>query len=152
MQDSLKKDFTLRITQANRTQLTVIIYEICLAYLDDAIAGNDIQENIGRARKCVDECKRSLNFEYELAEQLLHLYIHINKLLARAAVSGRAKPLREAARIVRNLRDAFQKVSETDDSAPLTQNAQEVYVGYTYGKTDVNVSVGGDTQERGFRV
>lgn len=152
MQDTLKKDFTLRVTQANRTQLTVIIYEICLSYLDEAMTGENAADHIAKARKCIDELKRSLNFEYELAGQLLHLYIYVNKLLARAAVSGRTEPLAEARGIVTKLHDAFVKVSEEDTSKPLTHNAQEVYAGYTYGKNDINVNISGNTSERGFLV
>lgn len=149
MQDTLKKDFTLRIAQANRSQLTVIIYEICLSYLKEAIAGTDRAENIARARACVDELKGSLNFEYELSAQLLHLYIHVNKLLATAAAGGRTEPLKEAEAVLNKLHDAFGKVSESDDSPQLVHNAQEVYAGYTYGKNDVNVNVGGN-EKRGF--
>ena len=150
MQDMLKKDFTLRIAQANRSELTVIIYEICLAYLNEAIEGTDREENIAKARACVDELKESLNFEYELSGELLHLYIHVNKLLVRAAVGGRMEPLMEAKSILSRLRDQFCKVSEKDDSPPLLRNAQEVYAGYTYGKYDINVNFGRDEKGRGF--
>ncbi len=152
MQDTLKKDFALRITQANRTQLTVIIYEIALSYLEDAIEGKDVQDNIARARNCVDVLKRSLNFEYEPARELLHFYIQVNKLLAGAAASGRREPLCEAQNVMEKLRGAFEKVSETDESEPLTQNAQEVYAGYTYGKNDVNVNIVGNIKDRGFLI
>lgn len=149
MQDMLKKDFTLRIAQANRSQLIVIIYEICLSYLKEAIAGTDRAENIARARVCVDELKNSLNFEYELSGHLLHLYIQVNKLLAAAAAGGRTEPLTEAEAILNKLHDAFAKVSESDDSPQLVHNAQEVYAGYTYGKNDVNVNIDGN-EKRGF--
>ena len=36
-----KQMFTRRITQANKTQLTVIVYEMLLAYLEDARAAHD---------------------------------------------------------------------------------------------------------------
>ena len=150
MQDTLKRDFTLRIAQANRSGLTVIIYEMCLVYLKEAMEDVDRAENIARARSCVDELKESLNFEYEPASQLLHLYVHVNKLLVQAAAGGRKEPLTEAESIIRRLHDEFQKVSETDDCPPLVHNAQEVYAGYTYGKNDINVNIGNDEKGRGF--
>lgn len=152
MQDALKKDFTLRITQANRSELTVIIFDMCLSYLKEAIADVDRAENTMRARACVDELKESLNFEYALSTELLHLYIQVNKLLAQAAAGGRTEPLLEAQSILEKLHDAFVKVSETDDSKPLVHNAQEVYAGYTYGKNDINVNVEAGGTGRGFRV
>lgn len=152
MQDSLKKDFTLRVTQANRSELIVIIFDMCLTYLKEAIEDVDRAENIAKARACVDELKESLNFEYALSTDLLHLYIQVNKLLAQAAAGGRTEPLLEAQSIMIRLHDAFVKVSEADDSKPLVHNAQEVYAGYTYGKNDVNVNIEAGGTGRGFRV
>ena len=37
MKKEEKQDFTLRITQANPTQLVVILYEMLLCYLEDAM-------------------------------------------------------------------------------------------------------------------
>ena len=37
MKKEEKQDFTLRITQANPTQLVVILYEMLLCYLEDAV-------------------------------------------------------------------------------------------------------------------
>ena len=36
MTDEVRKNFTMRITQANQSGLVVILYEMYLAYLDDA--------------------------------------------------------------------------------------------------------------------
>lgn len=152
MQDALKKDFTLRVTQANRSELIVIIFDMCLSYLKDAVENADREKNIAKARACVDELKESLNFEYALSADLLHLYIQVNKLLAQAAAGGRTEPLLEAQSILIRLHDAFVKVSEADDSKPLVHHAQEVYAGYTYGKNDINVNVEADETGRGFRV
>ena len=38
MTDEAKKEFTLRISQANKSQMVVIIYEILLEHLQDAQA------------------------------------------------------------------------------------------------------------------
>ena len=36
MQDTLKQEFTRRISMANSTELIVILYDMVLAYADDA--------------------------------------------------------------------------------------------------------------------
>ena len=36
MTDDLKQAFTLRISQANKSQMVVILYEMLLAYVQDA--------------------------------------------------------------------------------------------------------------------
>ncbi len=43
MTKELKQQYTLKITQANKTQLVVILYEMLLIYLEEAVS------EIGRA-------------------------------------------------------------------------------------------------------
>ena len=43
MDSRTKQDFTRRITQSNRSELVVVLYDICFSYLDEA-------EKIGRKR------------------------------------------------------------------------------------------------------
>ena len=37
MKKEKKQEFTLRITRANKTQMVVILYDMVLTYLEDAI-------------------------------------------------------------------------------------------------------------------
>ena len=154
MQDAQKKEFTLRISQANRTQLTVIIFEIALTYLESAkkAEGEAYRIELTRARKCIDELKHSLDFTYEISGMLLHLYIQINKLLVRASVSGKQEYLLEAETALKKLTDAFAQVAKEDNGGPVLENVQTVYAGYTYGKTDLNVNLDGNSSGRGFLV
>ena len=86
MDRQLKQQFTLRITQANKTELCVILYEMFMTYCSDAICNQeqgDMKEfrlNIQRARGCLKELMGSLHFEYEPAPTLLKLYIYISRL------------------------------------------------------------------------
>ena len=62
-----KQEFTRRITQANSTQLIVILYEMLLLYLEEgaqAHASGDrdaFREAIRKARGCLNELLASLN-------------------------------------------------------------------------------------------
>lgn len=155
MQDTQKKEFTLRISQANRTQLTVLIYEMALTYLQDAQNAEQADEfrlEINRARNCVDELKRALDLRYELSGILLHQYIQINKLLVRASVSGKKEYLDRVENILIKLKEAFEQVAKEDSSGPVIENAQTVYAGYTYGKNDINVNLDNNSTGRGFLV
>ena len=77
-----KQMFTRRITQANKTQLTVIVYEMLSAYLEDARAAHDagqteeLVQNIDLARACIGQLRSSLDFQYELAGNLFSLYCY----------------------------------------------------------------------------
>ncbi len=79
MTKELKQEFTLRISQANKTQLITILYEMVLLYLDEAKEALDTENRmeyksvIRKIRGCINELMGSLNFEYELAQNLLQL-------------------------------------------------------------------------------
>ncbi len=153
MQDIQKKEYTLRISQANRTQLIVILFDMTLTYLKEAMETEQadiFQEAVGHAGKCIEELKHSLNFQYELAGTLLHLYIQIKKLLVRASLTGKKEYLTQACGALEKLKDAFAQVAEQDTSGPLLEHAEAVYAGYTYGKNDVNVNLDGKSAGRGF--
>ena len=72
MTKECKQQFTLRITQANATQLVVILYEMTLQYLADAEqAAEDAQflEAVRRTRGCINELLNSLHRESVLYQQ-----------------------------------------------------------------------------------
>ena len=122
MDNQLKQQFTLRITQANKTELCVILYEMFIVYCNDAthcIDEDDVKSfrvNIQRARGCLKELMDSLHFEYEPAPTLLNLYIYISKLLVSADLHNATAPLEEAVHIMQSLHDSFETVSKQDTS------------------------------------
>lgn len=73
MTSELKRQFTFRVSQANPTEMIVILYDMTLQYLTDAgeSAGREeiaeYRENVRRARNCVSELLQSLHLEYEPA-------------------------------------------------------------------------------------
>lgn len=157
MDNELKKQFALRITQASRTELVVITYEMFLTYIGDAkedLSKEDqkgFRLNIQRARGCLKELMDSLNYDYEFAGTLLSLYVYISKQLVMADLHNDPLPLDETVKIISNLRDAYAQICDTDTSGPVMENTQTVNSGLTYSKTGLNVSVSG-TDNRGFLV
>ena len=83
-----KQQFTLRISQANPTELIVILYEMLLCYLDDArdaIARKEepaIHDAARKARGCLNELLHSLHGEYAPAQELCSLYLFCIRRLA----------------------------------------------------------------------
>ena len=69
-----KQEFTLKITQANKTGLVVILYEMTLAFLEDASAAFDagdkaeFKKSIGKAKDCIDELIASLDLSYDRSQ------------------------------------------------------------------------------------
>lgn len=153
-----KQMFTRRITQANRTQLVVILYEMFLVYLEDAKtahAAQDQQEfvrNLEVARECIGEMRTSLNFDYEIAKNLFAIYCFADKELASGIFSNKTENLDALKTIFTKLHDAYATISEQDETAPLMDNIQDVYAGLTYGKEAVNESLVNYDTERGYTV
>lgn len=158
MTNELKQEYTLRITQANKTQLITILYEMLQIYMEDAKAANernereDFRESIRKARGCVNELMASLNFDYELAVNFLELYVYINRELARAEVRNATEPLENAGKIIDKLHQSYEKLQEMDVSGPVMENVQTVYAGLTYGKNNLNENLADQGSDRGFRV
>lgn len=150
--------FTRRITQANRTQLVVILYEMLLVYLEDAQkahAMEDQQEfvrNLEFARECIREMRTSLNFDYEISKNLFSIYCFADKELASDIFGNKTENLGALKTIFTKLHDAFATISEQDETGPLMDNIQDVYAGLTYGKGDVNESLVNYDTGRGYTV
>ena len=155
MSKEKKQENTLKITQANKTQLIVILYEMALTYMEEAKEAYDknnrkeFRQAISRIRGCINELMGSLRFEYELAIRILGLYMFITKELARAEVRMDYGHVANAENIIRELLKAYREVSFKDDSGPVMQNAQIVYSGLTYDRKDVLDSLSNNTN-RGY--
>lgn len=153
-----KQMFTRRITQANRTQLVVILYEMLLVYLEDAQkahADKDQQEfvrNLELARECIGEMRTSLNFDYEISKNLFAIYCFADKELANDIFGKKTENLDALKTIFTKLHDAYATISEQDETGPLMDNIQDVYAGLTYGKEDVNESLVNYDTGRGYTV
>ena len=76
MTKECKQQFTLRITQANATQLVVILYEMTLQYLTDGEQAADdaeLLEAVRRARGCINELLNSLPRQYSPVCTSIHI-------------------------------------------------------------------------------
>ena len=158
MQKEQIQEFTTKITLSNRTGLTVITYEILFAYLADAKSGlnrenwEDYKQAIRKSQKCIDELIGTLDFTYQLSAELYQIYMYGKELLGKAVYKREEAEISECENLMKMLYDAFVKVAETDRSAPLMRNTEQIYAGYTYGRYDVNVNNSNMNPSRGFFV
>ena len=162
MEDRLKQDFTRRLSQCNKGEMIVIMYEIVFVYLDEAKEAHNKNDYsayktaIKKAIDSIDTLIHALNFAYDISKQLYSLYVYSKRALAKdnyfypedeEDIDG----IIEAEGVLKRLYNSFQEVAKSDTSAPLMRNAQKVYAGMTYGKNDLNESYI-DTIQRGFLV
>ena len=157
MQKEQIQEFTSKIALSNRTGLTVVTYEILFAYLLDAKSAlkeerfSDYKQALRQAQRCISELMVTLDFSYELANELYRIYAYGKELLAKAMYKRSEEEIAECESLLKMLHASFVEVAKTDRSAPLMQNTQQVYAGYTYGRNDVNSS-SDENPSRGFFV
>ncbi len=158
MDKEKKQEFTVRITNANRSELVVILYDMTLVYIDEAKAflkeGNQEQfrEELKKAQDCVKELISALDKQYEIASELARLYLYVNRTLAKVMVKPEEALIVSAENVIKGLRESFEQVAKQDDSPALMGNAQEIYAGLTYGKNSLNENLSDEGASRGFFV
>ena len=156
MTKELKQEYTFRISQANRTEMVVIIYEMLLDYLNDAraaLAEDDMQEfheSIRRSTACIRELISSINFDSDVSQNLLSLCIYCTKELSKADLHHTAEELYHVELVMNKLHAAFKEIASNDDSAPIMNNSQVVYAGLTYGKESLVIHL--NDNNRGYKV
>jgi len=162
MDQELRQAFTRRLSQCNRSELVVIIYEIYFASTEAArnkkSAGDHIgfKKSLRRAADCQSQLMQSLDLQYEVSYNLRQIYDYCRRLVFRALAENNIDYLQESDHLMGKLQKSFVEVAKNDDSAPLMQNAQTVYAGFTYGRGSLGTGALTENYEqttnRGFLV
>lgn len=155
MTKECKQQFTLRITQANSTQLIVILYEMTLQYLADgeqAVDDAGLVEAVHRAGGCIKELLNSLHREYSPAGELSRLYLFCLRRLAVCEVRRDRTILEEIRKVIAPLCDAYRQIQDQDTSGPVMNNSQTVYAGLTYGRNQLTENMADQGTNRGMLV
>jgi len=153
-----RQHFTLRITQANSTEMVVILYEMLLCYLKDAEealeakAEDSFKEAVRKSRGCLNELMESLDMRYKPAPELMRLYLFCIRRLARSSVRHDAALLEEIRRVITPLCDAYRQIAGDNSAGPVMGNSQAVYAGLTYGKNSLTENMADQGANRGMLV
>ena len=157
MDNSLKREFTRRISQCNSGELIVIMYDIVFVYMEEAKAAHaensyeDYKAAVKKSQGAIDTLIGALNFKYEIAKDLHKLYVYSKNCLAKAIYQNRTDGIEEAEKILKRLYASFCEVAKKDTSGPLMRNTQQVYAGMTYGRNTLNENCF-ENSHRGFFV
>ena len=173
MDKEKQKDFARRVSQANRTQLVAITYDIILENIRCAKAclnDGDVQSfqaeqnttgknsekkeefraELKSAQRFLGELMRSLDFKYPLSLNLLKLYEYVKVILVSSEISGENRGLDSAENVLSKLGSAFHEISLKDNSGAVMENAQQIVAGLTYGKGTLNEADMTAGSNRGF--
>ena len=151
-----KKEFTRKITQANSAQLIVILYDIALVYVNDAIVymekGDMVNAKVQAdfAKKSIEEMIHNLHFEYEIAKSLHQIYLSMKKSLRDGILDEKKELLVSVKNNLQKLRDAYARIVSADESAPVMSHTQRVVAGLTYGRNSLNENLTDAGSNRGF--
>lgn len=152
-----KREFTARISQANKSELVVIVFEMfdyCIEQAVDGFETGDLEKAdkyLKSAKGCVSELRRSLNMKYELSYNLYSIYSYVNKQLTASIVKREPVNIDSVREDMRKLCQSFEEVAKKDTSRSVIQNSQQVYAGLTYGKGTLNEVFMDNEATRGFR-
>jgi len=153
-----KQEFTLRITQANETQLVVILYEILLAYNKEAsLAAQQrekeaLDEAARKMRGCFEELIQSVNPKYELGVNLNKLYFYCLRELAQGQRTYDTERFAHIENVIRPLHKAYGEIAPQNTKGPVMGNSQSVYAGLTYGKNTLMENMANAGSNRGMLV
>lgn len=148
------KTFQYRITRATGSQLVVILYDMCLEYLNDAKNATSEEEeknNLYMATKVIDKLIVGLDMQYEISINLFKIYNHVKRTIIANFANTDISELDRVESLLRMLRTSFNEVSKQDESAPLMKNTETVYAGLTYSRMgSSNELRSGAVSNRGF--
>ncbi len=157
MKKEMVQSFTARITQASRSELVVILYEMTLARIEGAEKSYqesnlcDFDKELKSAQKYISELMATLDYKYKISYDLLSLYLYTSKHIITAIVKQNPLSLQSAKVILKKLLIGFEEVSKLDTSGPMMRNTQQLYAGLTYGKGTLNETfVDPGHKSRGF--
>lgn len=162
MEDYMEKEilsgFTARISQANRSELIVIMYDMILYGIDSAkgaLQNNNLaafEKELERTQKVIGELIAVLDFSYPISQELFRLYEYMNGRVIQSKIKKQDIELMTVYSIAEKLKKSFEEVAKQDTSPSLMANTQQVYAGLTYGRGNLNeVYISKDEQSRGFK-
>lgn len=154
-----KKIYTTRISQANRSELVVIIYELMLESLAEAGQAFEKEDfdtadvELKRVQGFLCELRGSLDFQFPVSYRLASLYRYVNEQLVKSITRKKDVGLASCERVLQGVKESFEEIAKQDTSGPVMENSQQVYAGLTYGKGSLNeVAIDPGTLGRGFQV
>ena len=149
--------FAARVTQASKSELIVILYEMILTEITEAREAYEVgdlaafDKELKKAQKYVTELEAVLDYQYVIAYDLMSLYLYLNKRIITAILKRNPLPLESAESVLKKLLAGFEGVSLQDKSGPMMHNTQKLYTGLTYGKGKLNETfIDPSNRSRGF--
>ncbi len=142
--------YKMRIAQAGIGEMTVIMLEMEMQWIEDAIHSYednnqaDFTDSISKAQSVQVELMNVTNVQNKVGYDVYSIYAFINKELICAKIKGEPLDLMRCKGMLEKLHKSFVEVAKTDTSGPIMTGGEKVYAGLTYGTSGlVESSMGG---------
>lgn len=102
-----------QILNAPPEQLTLMLYNGCLKFIDEGISAVEVKNfegantSLQKAQRIISEFRLTLNMDYEISHQLMPLYDYVYDRLVEGNMKSDLGQLGEAKTIISELRDAW---------------------------------------------
>lgn len=96
-------------------ELTLMLYNGCIKFLNQAsqaLVDGDIEEkniNLIKAQRIINELMVTLNMDYEISDNLLHIYDYLYRRLVEANITNDEAIINEVKGFVIEFRDSWKK-------------------------------------------
>ncbi len=150
------REYTLKITNASATGIIVILYDLAIEYMQEAVKCFDASDHDGAKVQCTNAGRvlgdliASLDFSYGISFQLFRIYEFVSKEVSMSVIRNNGKSLKDCIRLMTSLKGSFEELADKDESGPVMKNTDAVYAGLTYGKGTLNESTV-TSGNRGFK-
>lgn len=148
--------FTRRIANANKTEMMVILYDIALTYIDDALLAltegdkKKFRLQVVRVKDTVRELMNSVNPSVEPGRTILSVYIFCNGELTKAYADCDKTGIENVKKLMLIFRDAYAECAKKDTDTSVMEHAEVVYTGLTYNKNSYSENISSADSGRGF--
>lgn len=142
--------YKMRITQAGIASLTLVMLEMEMQWIDEAVEAFDAQDidsftdYTGKAQSTQVELMNVLNMNNPVAADTYSVFAYINKMLIASKIKRQPQDLTRCREMLAKFYKSFQMIEHTDTAGPVIEHSEKVYAGLTYGaKGLVESSMGG---------
>ena len=141
MNSAMIKDFQNRVVNASKEELLIINYELLLLSIDEAIEAIEIDneelfnKRMVRSHGFLRELTDGLDFRYDIAKELMSLYIYMNKQFIEASLHIDSKPLEGVKKLLNILLIGWKDANgQQGSSNSLVSNGQKSLRGFNLWK------------------
>ncbi len=142
--------YKMRITQAGVGELTVIMLEMEMQWIREALQAYDDKDMdtyidyVEKAQATQLELMNGLNLDNEVSRDVYSVYVFFNRQLINSKIKKAPQELDRILPMLEAYHESFLAIAGTDTEGPVMDQSEKVYAGLTYGSDGlVENSMGG---------